>query len=104
MPAHSAVHQEILGTGGVSRAVSRVGFGPLGNPSIVTVNLPSLRHGRVASTVQQSRERDRLALLDGHHPLKSDPGAQGIRNDWISALLVAFQLVMLVLLLTGQIR
>jgi hypothetical protein len=40
----------------------------------------------------------------GHHPLKSDPGAQGIRNDWISALLVAFQLVMLVLLLTGQIR
>jgi hypothetical protein len=94
----------------------RVEFGPLGNASIVTVNWPSLRHGRVASTVQQSREQDRLALRDGQHPLKSvavrdgqhplksDPGPQGIRNDWVSALLVAFQLVMLVLLLTGQIR
>jgi len=81
-----------------------VEFGPLGNPSIVTVNWPSLGHGRVASTVQQSREQDRLAVRDGQHPLKSDPGAQGIRNDWVSALLVAFQLVMLVLLLTGQIR
>jgi hypothetical protein len=70
----------------------------------VTVNLPTLRHGRVASTVQQSREQDRLAVRDGQHRLKSDPGPQGIRNDWISALLVAFQLVMLVLLLTGQIR
>jgi hypothetical protein len=76
----------------------------MGNPSIVTVNLPTLRHGRVASTVQQSRERDRLAVRDGRRPLKSDPGAQGIRNDWITALLVAFQLVMLVLLLTGEIH
>ena len=86
-----------------TRTFERVEFGPLGNPSIVTVNWPSLRHGRVASTVQQSREQDRLAVRDGQHPLKSDPGAQGIRNDWVSALLVAFQLVMLVLLLTGQI-
>jgi hypothetical protein len=27
-----------------------------------------------------------------------------MKNDWVSALLVSFQLVMLVLLLTGQIR
>jgi hypothetical protein len=77
-----------------------VAFGPLGNASIVTVNWPSLRRGRVASTVQQSREQDRLAVRDCQQPLKSDPGAQGIRNDWFTALLVAFQLVMLVLLLS----
>ena len=76
----------------------------MGSPSIVTVNWPSLRHGRVASTVKQSRAQDRLAVRGGQHPPKSDPGPQGIRNDWVSALLVAFQLVMLVLLLTGQIR
>jgi hypothetical protein len=69
----------------------------------VTVLWPSLRHGRATSTVQQSRERDRLAVRDDQRPLKSDPGA-GLKNDWTSALLVAFQLVMLVLLLTGQIR
>jgi hypothetical protein len=85
------------------RAPFRVEFGPLGNPSIVTVLWPSLRHGRAASTVQESRERDRLAVRDGQHPLKSDPGA-GLKNDWITALLVALQLVILVLLLTGQIR
>ena len=82
----------------------RVEFGPLGNPSIVTVIWPSLRHGRPASTVQQRRERDRLAVRDGQHALKSDPGPRAIRNDWVTALLVALQLVMLVLLLTGQIR
>jgi hypothetical protein len=43
-------------------------------------------------------------VRDGQRPFKSDPGAQGIRNDWVSALLVAIQLVMLVLLLTEQIR
>jgi hypothetical protein len=80
-----------------------VEFGPLGNPSIVTVIWPSLRHGRAASTVQETRERDRLAVRDGQHPLKSDPGAR-LKNDWVTALLVALQLVMLVLLLTGQIR
>ena len=81
----------------------RVEFGPLGNPAIVTVLWPSLRHGRATSTVQESRERDRLAVRDGLHPLKSDPGA-GLKNDLVTALLVALQLVMLVLLLTGQIR
>jgi hypothetical protein len=35
--------------------------------------------------------------------MKSDPGA-GLKNDWVTALLVALQLVMLVLLVTGQIR
>jgi hypothetical protein len=81
----------------------RVAFGPLGNPSIVTVIWPSLRHGHATSTVQQSRERDRLAVRDGQHRAKSDPGA-GLKNDWVTALLVALQLVLLVLLLTGQIR
>jgi hypothetical protein len=81
----------------------RVAFGPLGNPSIVTVIWPSLRHGHATSTVQQSRERDRLAVRDGQHPAKSDPGA-GLKNDWVTALLVALQLVLLMLLLTGQIR
>jgi hypothetical protein len=75
----------------------------LGNPPIVTVFWPSLRHGRAASTVQESRERDRLAVRDGQQPIKSDPGA-GLKNDWVTALLVALQLVMLVLLVTGQIR
>jgi hypothetical protein len=78
-------------------------LGSLGNPSIVTVFWPSLRHGRAASTVQESRERDRLAVRDGQQPIKSDPGA-GLKNDWVTALLVALQLVMLVLLVTGQIR
>lgn len=78
-------------------------FGPLGNPSVVTVFWPSLRHGRAASRVEESRERDRIAVRDGERPLKSDPGG-GLKNDWITALLVALQLVMLVLLLTGQIR
>ena len=76
----------------------------MGNPSIVTVNWPSLRHGRVASTVQQSREQDRLAVRHGQHPLKSDPGVRPMKNDWVSALLVTFQLIMLVLLLTAQIQ
>jgi hypothetical protein len=71
--------------------------------SIVTVFWPSLRYGRAASTVQKSRERDRLAGRDGQQPIKSDPGA-GLKNDWVTALLVALQLVMLVLLVTGQIR
>jgi hypothetical protein len=75
----------------------------LGNPPTVTVIWLSLRHRRAASTVQESRERDRLAVRDGQHPLKSDPSA-GLKNDWATALLVALQLVMLVLLLTGQIR
>ena len=44
-----------------------------------------------------------MAVRDDQHPLKSDPGAR-LKNDWVSALLVAFQLVMLVLLLTEQIR
>ena len=52
---------------------------------------------------QFSRERDRLAVRDGQQPIKSDPGA-GLKNDWVTALLVALQLVMLVLLVTGQIR
>ena len=58
----------------------RVEFGPLGNPSIVTVIWPSLRHGRPASTVQQRRERDRLAVRDGQHALKSDPGPRAKRT------------------------
>jgi hypothetical protein len=78
-------------------------LGPLGNPSIVTVFWPSLPHGRAASTVQESRERDRLAVRDGQQPIKSDQGA-GLKNDWVTALLVALQLIMLVLLVTGQIR
>jgi len=45
----------------------------------------------------ESRERDRLAGRDGQQPIKSDPGA-GLKNDWVTALLVALQLVMLVLL------
>ena len=73
----------------------------MGNPAIVTVIWLSLRHSRAASTVQESR--DRLAVRDGQHPPKSDPSA-GLKNDWATALLVALQLVMLVLLLTGQIR
>jgi hypothetical protein len=81
----------------------RLQFGPLGNQSIVTVFWPSLRHGRAASTVQESRERDRLAVRDGQQPTKSDPDA-GLKNDWVTALLMALQLVMLVLLVTGQIR
>jgi hypothetical protein len=80
-----------------------VEFGPLGNPSTVAVIWPSIRHGRAASTVQESRERDRVAVRDGQQPIKSDPGA-GLKNDWVTALLVALQLVMLVLLVTGQIR
>jgi hypothetical protein len=52
---------------------------------------------------QESRERDRVAVRDGQQPIKSDRGA-GLKNDWVTALLVALQLVMLVLLLTGQIR
>ena len=75
----------------------------MGKTPIVTVIWPSLRHGRPASTVQESRERDRLAVRVGQHPLKSDPGAR-LKNDWVTALLVALQLVMLVLLVTGQIR
>jgi hypothetical protein len=75
----------------------------LGNPSIVTVLWPSLRHGHAASTVHEIRERDRLAVRDGQQPIKSDPNA-GLKNDWATALLVALQLVMLVLLVTGQIR
>ena len=73
------------------------------NSPIVTVNWPALRHDRAASTLEQGRERDRLAVRDDQHPLRSDPGAR-LKNDWVSALLVAFQVVMLVLLLTGQIR
>jgi type VI protein secretion system component VasF len=69
----------------------------------VTVNWASPWHDRLASTVQQRRERDRPAARNGQHPLKSDPGPR-LKNDWVSALLVALQLVMLVLLLTGQIR
>ena len=75
----------------------------MGNPPTVTVIWPSLRHGRAASNVQESRQQDRLAVRDGQQPIKSDPGA-GLKNDWVTALLVALQLVMLVLLLTGQIR
>ena len=95
----------VLANGAINQAGRRirVEFGPLGNPSIVTVIWPSLRHGRPASTFQESRERDRLAVRDGQHPLKSDPDAR-LKNDWVTALLVALQLVMLVLLLTGQIR
>lgn len=78
-------------------------LGLLGNPSIVTVFWPSLRHGRAASTFQESRERDCLAVRDGQQPTKSDPGA-GLKNDWVTALLVTLQLVMLVLLVTGQIQ
>jgi hypothetical protein len=80
-----------------------VEFGPLGNPSIVTAIWPLMRHGRAASTVQESRERYSVAVRDSQQPIKSDPGA-GLKNDWVTALLVALQLVMLVLLLTGQIR
>ena len=69
----------------------------------MTVFWPSLRHGRAASTFQESRERDRLAVRDGQQPTKSDPGA-GLKNDWVTALLVTLQLVMLVLLVTGQIQ
>jgi hypothetical protein len=46
---------------------------------------------------------DRVAVRDSQHLLKSHPSA-GLKNDWATALLVALQLVMLVLLLTGQIR
>jgi hypothetical protein len=81
----------------------RVEFGPLGNPAIVTVIWPSLPHSRAASTVQESREGYRLAVRDSQHPFKSDPSS-GLKNDWATALLVALQLVMLVLLLTGRIR
>ena len=48
--------------------------------------LPSLPHTRRSRTVRSIR-----------------PGA-GLKNDWVTALLVALQLVMLVLLVTGQIR
>jgi hypothetical protein len=94
-----------LANGAINQAGhrTRVAFGLLGNSPIVTVIWPSLRHGRAASTVQESREQDRLAVPGVQHPLKSDPGA-GLKNDWATALLVALQLVMLVLLLTGQIR
>ena len=72
-----------------------------GNPPIVTVNWPSHVTIRAASTVQQSRERDRITVRVGLHPLKC---ARPMKNDWVSALVGTFQLVMLVLLLTGQIR
>jgi hypothetical protein len=81
----------------------RVQFGPLGNASLVSVLWPSLHRGRAASTVQETRERRSIAVRHVHQPLKSDPGAR-LKTDRVSALLVALQLVMLVLSLTGQIR
>ena len=94
----------VLADGAINQAGRRqCGIWPIGEPSRVTVIWPSIRHGRAASTVQESRERDRVAVRDGQQPIKSDPGA-GLKNDWVTALLVALQLVMLVLLLTGQIR
>ena len=77
-------------------------FRPSGNPPSVTVNWPS--HVTIVQPTQFSKVANEIASLFAlaSTRLHQIRGARPM-NDWVSALLVTFQLVMLVLLLTAQI-